>query len=134
MITNRFFYKDVLKVYNDDCVLYDTSLYGTDLEIGHSSTSGNLFVHSDYDGPQGFNTRFCWNVAFATIVAYILVFIGTIDGTKSIRVVSWISLPIQGINIALLVLTGMTLANSHLGIKMYLFGEEENAEGEVINE
>ena len=91
-------------------------------------------MHSDYDGPQGFNARFCWNVALATIVAYILVYIGIINGTKSIRIVTWISLPIQGINIAILVLTGMTLANSHLGIKMYLFGEEENAEGELIND
>ena len=65
----------------------------------------------------------------ATTLVYIILYFGLMQGTKSIGVVAWISLPIQVLNMLFLVLAGITLTFCNIGIRKYLFGEDVDVEG-----
>ena len=119
-MANLFLYRKILKVYNEDCTLYDTSLYGTELEIGSEEYPENISSELKFE--------FCWNIWLAVILVWAMLFLTSYNGVKSMKWVIRIGMPLQIIMIFVLVLTGMTLSNGDEGIQMYLSGKDDQAE------
>ena len=115
-IGTQFFYRDVLKVYNEDCILYDTNLYGTSYDLGAIKPEGIS---------DGKVTVFCWEVWFGTIIVWALCCLATWDQKKiKWKWVTWLTVPLQfGMTIVLILVT-LTLTNGDEGIRMYLYGED----------
>lgn len=99
-ITQEFFYKDILHIYNDDCTPYDTKTV-----MGQGSTAQ-------------------WQVMISTVVVWLCVFFCVYKGVKSSSYVVWVTVPLPCVFIFIMVLNGLTLPNADQGIRMYLLGEQ----------
>ena len=99
----RVFYKDIVKLYDEDCVKLDTSD-----EISSSSIFG-------------------WEVYLATLAVWIIVYFIMWKGVNSSSYVVWVTVPLPIFFIFIMVMNGLTLENADAGVRMYLKGYD--AEG-----
>lgn len=101
-ITEEFFYKDMLGLYNDDCTWYD-----------QSTTMGE-------------GSFFQWQVFLAMLLTWVICFFCTFMGVKISSYVVWITVPLPMILTFIMVMNAFTLENSDYGYRMYLKGYENN--------
>jgi SNF family Na+-dependent transporter len=104
LIKARFFYKDVVKTVRDDCSLTDTH----SMIISHSEFSSKVFI--------------------STAIVWAIVYFCVWKGIKSSSYVVWITVPLPIFFILIMVLKGLTLEGSDLGLRMYLLGHNERDE------
>ena len=88
VITEEFFYKDLLHIYNDDCTKFDTS----------TQMSGKSQAQ--------------WQIMIASVVVWICVFFCVWKGVKSSSYVVWVTVPMPTIFIFIMVLNGLCLENA----------------------
>jgi len=101
-ITEEYFYRDILHVYNDDA---ECSVFDTKTVMAQGSTAQ-------------------WQVMIASCIVWFCVFWCVFKGVKSSSYVVWITVPMPTIFIFIMVLNGLTLPNADQGIRMYLKGEQ----------
>ena len=91
-------YREVLKVYDEDCILFNTEIYGTAHEIGKT----------DYKGPQtDVNFRFNWLMWGIMLFTWLFVFVANSRGIVSMRFVFYITFPLSVILVLTVCTTGM---------------------------
>lgn len=98
LILIRFFYKDILHIYNEDCSVYDTST------------------------EMGANSVFQWEVFCCVLIVWLVSFMCVYKGVKLSSKIVWFTVPIPIFFVFIMVLNGLTLENSDYGIRMYLKG------------
>lgn len=101
-ITEEYFYKDILHVYNDDCSQYDTSTQ------------------------MGGETVFQWEVFLCQILTWVVCFFCVFQGVKISSKVVWITVPLPVFLVFIMVMNGFTLKNCDYGFRMYLKGYEND--------
>jgi SNF family Na+-dependent transporter len=99
-ITEEYFYKDLLHVYNDDCTKYDT------------------FTQ------MGGHTTFQWQIWLCMMCVWACDFFAVFKGVKGSSWVVWITVPLPIVFVFIMVLNGLTLDNCDKGFKMYLKGTD----------
>ena len=97
-INEEFFYKDLVKTINEDCTVLDTSSVITESSV------------------------FCWQVYFAVVAVWTIVYFCIWKGVKNSSYVVWVTVPVPLIFIFIMVANGFTLEGSMLGVRMYLLG------------
>jgi NSS family neurotransmitter:Na+ symporter len=107
-ITEEFFYRDILHVYNDDCTQYDT------------------------DSTMGDGTQFQWQVFLCLMLTWVICFFCVFQGIKIGGKVVWVTVPLPVLLVFIFVMNGFTLKNCDYGFRMYLKGYE-NDEAPDIN-
>lgn len=108
-ITEEFFYKDVLGIYNDDC----TSYKPTD-----SMGEGSFFQ---------------WQIFLSSMLTWIICFACVFQGVKISSYVVWFTVPMPVVFVFIMVMNGFTLKNCDEGFRMYLKGYV-NDEAVDVNE
>ena len=94
-----FWYRDVLKLYDEDCVLYDTEFYGTDYEIGKT----------DYVGPpKKDDFEFAWEIWLAWLSVWVMLYFIHRNSISSMRLVQYIGFPLSLIAIFVTLALGVT--------------------------
>ena len=111
-------YRDVLKVYDSNCILYNTDLEQTNLDVG----SGNYMLSASRATSFVLN----WEVLIACSVCWILVFIGNRRGVYSFQYISYLIFPMTIACMFILVLWSVTLEGSTEGYKEYLLGKPDS--------
>ncbi len=96
----RIFYKDIVKLYDDDCNKLDTS---------HEISSTSIFG---------------WEVYLATLAVWIIVYFIMWKGVNSSSYVVWVTVPLPIFFIFIMIMNGLTLENADQGIRMYLKGHD----------
>lgn len=97
-ISEEVFFKDIVKLYDEDCVKLDTATVIAD------------------------KTIFGWEVYLATLAVWIIVYFITWKGVNSSSYVVWITVPLPCFFIFVMIMNGLTLENADAGIRMYLKG------------
>jgi SNF family Na+-dependent transporter len=100
----RYFYKDIVFVFDDNCSLIDTST-----TIASQSA-------------------FSWKVFLATSTVWTIVYFCVWRGVNSSQNIVWVSVPLPFIFIIVMVIKGLTLPGSSIGLKMYLLGYSASGE------
>merc|ERR1712216_119773 len=106
-ITEEFFYKDILHVYNDDCSTYDTKT-----TMGEGST-------------------FQWQGFLCSIGTWIVCFICVFQGVQLSSKIVWITVPLPMVLVFIFVMNGFTLKNCDYGFRMYLKGYENDSPPDI---
>ena len=108
----------MLKVYDDQCILYDTTLYDTELQIGSI----------DYQGEQesGYETEFAWQLWLASMTCWVLIYFALRKSVDSIKWVIWFTFPLRLITIFMLLYFGITLDGCASGLRQYFSGKTES--------
>ena len=101
-ITQEYFYRDILHVYNEDCSQYDTSTQ------------------------MGDGTTFQWQVWLCCILTWIICFFCVFQGVKLASKIVWVTVPLPVVLVFIMVMNGFTLKNSDYGFRMYLKGYEND--------
>ena len=91
----------MVKTVGDDCSLTDTH----SMIISHSEFSSKVFI--------------------STAIVWAIVYFCVWKGIKSSSYVVWITVPLPIFFILVIVLKGLTLEGSDLGLRMYLLGHNE---------
>ena len=99
----RFYFRDVLKILNDKCEIFDTSNY----------------IAGGDDAP----TLLAWETWLATAFTWTIVYLCIRKSVKSLSYVVWIAVPLPCIFIVCMIINGLMLENSDVGIRIYLKGE-----------
>jgi SNF family Na+-dependent transporter len=107
-ITEEFFYKDILHVYDDECVKYN------------SATT------------MGEGTEFQWQVWLAQMVVWFICFICVFKGVELSSKIVWITVPLPLVFVFIMVMNALTLPNSDYGYRMYLKGEENGIAPDIV--
>jgi len=97
-ITEEFFFKDLVKMYKDDCTPVDTSSVIVDESI------------------------FMWEVYISTIVVWIIVYFCIWKGVNSSSYVVWVTVPMPVLFIFIMVVNNLALPNAWEGVRMYVKG------------
>jgi len=101
-ITTEVFYKEIVKIYNDDCSEMDTKTVIADSSI------------------------FGWEVYLATLAVWIIVYFIMWKGVNSSSYVVWVTVPLPIFFIFVMIMNGLTLENADAGIRMYLKGYDSD--------
>jgi solute carrier family 6 GABA transporter-like protein 1 len=105
----EFFFKDVVRYYDDDCVPY---------------TDG---------APVSFSVYAFFAVLFVWIVCFVAIF----KGVKSSSYVVWVTVPLPVLFIIIMVIKGSTLEGASDGVSQYLKGDAskfDGLEGDALQE
>merc|ERR1719461_404780 len=97
-ITEEYFFKDLVKLYKDDCTEIDTK----SVIIDESIFGGEVYL--------------------ATLVTWIIVYFCMWKGVNSSSYVVWVTVPLPIFFIVVMVMNGLTLEGADEGIRMYLKG------------
>ena len=110
MCYHRVFYKEIVKIYDDDCIELDTSSV-----ISSSSV-------------------FAWENYAATFAVWVIVYFIMWKGVNSSSYVVWVTVPLPIFFIFIMIMNGLTLENCDAGIRMYLKGYDEEGNPPDIGE
>ena len=94
----RFFFKDLVKLYKDDCTAIDTS---------------SVIIDESIFGSE---------VYIATLATWIIVYFCMWKGVNSSSYVVWVTVPLPVLFIFIMVVNNLALPNASDGIKMYIKG------------
>jgi SNF family Na+-dependent transporter len=97
-ITEEFFFKDLVKLYKDDCTAIDTS---------------SVIIDESIFGSE---------VYLATLLTWIIVYFCMWKGVNSSSYVVWVTVPLPVLFIFIMVVNNLALPNASDGIKMYIKG------------
>jgi SNF family Na+-dependent transporter len=101
-ISQEYFYRDILHVFNDDCTQYDTS------------------------SKMGEGTTFQWQVWLCQLLTWVICFFCVFQGVKLSSKIVWVTVPLPVVLVFIMVMNGFTLKNSDYGFRMYLKGYEND--------
>ena len=107
LFSNRVFYRDIAKTINEDCTPLDTK---------------NVIASTSIFG---------WEVYLATVAVWVIVYFIMWKGVNSSSYVVWVTVPMPVFFIFIMIMNGLTLEHSSIGIRMYLKGYD--AEGNAPN-
>ena len=94
----RYFYKDLVRTFNENCEQMDTKTQIVDVSI------------------------FGWEQYIATLIVWFIVYFCLWKGVSSSSYVVWVTVPLPIFFIVVMVMNGLTLENADQGIRMYLKG------------
>ena len=94
----RYFYKDLVRTFNENCEQMDTKTQVVDVSI------------------------FGWEQYIATLIVWVIVYFCLWKGVSSSSYVVWVTVPLPIFFIVVMVMNGLTLENADQGIRMYLKG------------
>ena len=95
-------YKNVLRIYDSDCIIYDTELENSNLDTD-SKNNYSSTVHRET------TFEFNWQVWFGVLAVWVLVYIFNSRGVHSMKYVVYVSFPLSLVFIFILLLFGVTL-------------------------
>ena len=107
-------FRDVLRVYDSDCILYDTSLEETRVDAGTGDYTSSV--------PRPVKFEFNWTLWLAVLTVWALIFVFTRQSVISMRWLFYLSWPLRIAFLFVMVLFGMQLKNGDIGVTEYLFG------------
>ena len=111
-------YKDILKVYDQDCIIYDTSLENTP----HDVSSGEYTLGIERPAIFEFN----WQVWVAMLIVWAVIFLSNRRSVDTLKYVIYFVFPLSLIAIFVLVLFGITLGDGvSEGVETYLWGKSD---------
>ena len=109
-------YRDVLKVYDQDCIIYNTDLDGTAYDID----STDLDLKSDRETSWKFN----WPVWFAMVTIWVLVLIFNSKSVDTIQYIVLFSWWFSLLFMLMFLIKAMTLGDGvSEGIQEYIWGD-----------
>ena len=109
-------YRDVLKVYDQDCTIYDADLDGTVYDVDNVIFKSNRERETIW--------QFNWHVWFAMMTIWVLMFVFTCRGVKSIEMLVGFTYPYSLLFMMVLLLKAITLGNGvSEGVYIYLWGD-----------
>jgi len=97
-ITEEYFFKDLVKLYKDDCTEIDTK----SVIIDESIFGGEVYL--------------------ATLVTWIIVYFCMWKGVNSSSYVVWVTVPLPVMFIFVMVVNNLALPNASDGVQMYIKG------------
>ena len=110
-------YRDVLKVYDEDCIIYNTSLDGTRYDIGLENYTSSIERKMAFE--------FNWQVWGCLMGVWFIIFLLVSRGVHSMRYILYISLPLSLVFIFCLLMFSIQLEGGAAGVREYLFGKPE---------
>ena len=112
-------YRDVLKVYDQDCVIYDSGLDGTAYDV--DSIKSNIDRETTW--------QFNWHVWFAMMIIWVLIFIFNSCSVRTIEPLAAFSWTFSLIFMFMFLIKANTLGNGiHSGVHEFIWGRAEASE------
>ena len=106
-------YRDILKVLDKDCAIYNTDLDGTAYDVDSIT---NIEKETSF--------QFNWHVWFAMMILWILIFIFNSHSVKSIEVLVTFSYPFSIFFMLVFLIKAITLGNGvSEGVFEYFWGD-----------
>ena len=111
-------YRDILKVYDQDCIIYDTSLDNTAYDAGSGDYSSSIERVMTYE--------FNWQVWCAMLVGWAAIFLACHRSVDTIKYVIYVTFPLSLVFMLVLILFGVTLGcGASDGVNEYLWGKSD---------
>ena len=118
---HKHLYRDVLKVYDQDCYFYDSSLEKTKYDVGSGDFPSSIFREA--------SMNFSWQVYFCTIAIWSFCMVLNWKGVTSMRFIYYFSVPLSVVFLVSMLLFGILLGNGNSeGVRQYLFGDAESTD------
>ena len=119
LLATNFLYSDILKLYNQDCVLYDTGLYNTVYQVGGAI---------NYQGPQlDKNFIFAWELWIAVAMLCVILYGVHYRGVDSMRWPLYITFPWTILLVLVLLVSGIMIGGDGAseGVREYILGKSD---------
>ena len=94
-------YREVLKVYDQDCIIYNTDLDGSDYDNGSTTYESSIERETSF--------QFNWPLWFTMIVIWVIAFIFNSKSVRTIRYIVVVSWPLSLVFLLVLVVKAATL-------------------------
>ena len=110
-------YKEVLRVYDQDCIIYNPKLDGSEYDSGSSTYESSIERETSF--------QFNWPVWFAMITTYLLVLFFNSKSVTTIRYIVIVSWPLSILFLFVLVMKAITLDGGADGVYEYIWGKPD---------